>query len=77
MTRWLANKMRLVADRLDPSGAARLTGWSFTFEQHRGIVFHERGPGCPVWYMGEKDYARAHDEAEPERRGIGLWQLNR
>src|SRR5215467_1821329 len=55
-----------VADRIDPDGTPRSPGWTFTFEIGVGLVWHEghNGPGCPVWYIGEQDYRRAHDEAQ-------------
>lgn len=56
--------LRLLADRLDPDGAPRRTHQSWTFERGRGIVFRDDGKGCPVWYLGRADYARAHDEAD-------------
>jgi len=40
---------------------------SFTFESGRGIVVHSDGKrGCPLWYLGEADYERAHSEAEAQ-----------
>lgn len=61
---WAWNKLVHLADRVSPHDAFRRTSGTFTFERHRGIVFHyPDGPGCPVWYYGP-DYTRAHDEAE-------------
>ena len=37
--------------------------WSFTFEEGQGIVFREDGLECPLAYLGDADYARAHSEA--------------
>lgn len=62
MTR-IARWLRTIADRIDPDGAPRCTGWSFTFEQGQGIDFHRDRRGCPVWYLGMADYDRAHAEA--------------
>jgi hypothetical protein len=58
--------LRIWADRLDPENAPRGTSYSFTFEKGKGIVFHEDGRGCPLWYLGEGDYKRAHREARGE-----------
>jgi hypothetical protein len=63
---WLAHHLRRVADRLDDDGAPKRTNLRFTFEAHCGIVVWENGPGCPLWYVGEKDYLLAHSEAETE-----------
>ena len=64
MGRRLAHWLRRVADRVDHAGAPKGIGWSFTFEQHRGIVFRDDGKGCPLWYLGDADYDRAHAEAD-------------
>ena len=61
---WLAHHLRRIADRIDDVGAPKRTNLSFTFEDRRGIVVRENGPGCPLWYYGEVDYRRAHSEAE-------------
>lgn len=61
LARWLRN----FADRIDPGGAPRaLTSSSFTFEHQRGIVFRDDGRGCPLGYLGEDSYERAHTEAD-------------
>ncbi len=62
----LAEWMRMWADRLDHAGAPKAIGWSFTFENERGIVFREGRQGCPLWYLGDADYQRAHSEADTE-----------
>jgi hypothetical protein len=57
--------LRRIADRLDPAGAPRgMSGFSFTFERGEGIRFREDGRGCPLWYLGDDDYERAHAEAD-------------
>lgn len=56
--------LRRIADRLDPAGCPRSIGSSFTFELGEGIRWRDDGKGCPLWYLGEDDYARAHDEAD-------------
>lgn len=63
---WLAHYLRRIADRLDWEGAPKRTNLRFTFENKRGIVVRENGPGCPLWYYGESDYMRAHSEAESD-----------
>lgn len=60
--RWL----RHLADRLDYRGAPRSVGWSFTFEHRRGIVFRDDGKGCSLWYLGDAEFQRAHDEADTD-----------
>ena len=60
----IARTLRRTADRLDDAGAPKGISWSFTFERHQGIVFREDGRGCPLWYLGDEDYARAHTEAD-------------
>jgi len=60
----IADWLRRIADRLDPDGAFRCTGMSFTFEDHRGLVTNWQGRGCPLWYRNKADYERAHAEAE-------------
>jgi hypothetical protein len=61
--RHLGRLLRRAADRIDRAGAAKIMGWSFTFEEGTGIVFREDGRGCPLAYLGAADYARAHREA--------------
>ena len=64
----LARLLRRWADRLDHYGAPKkMTRLSFTFEHGEGLVVRTDGRGCPLWYYGNDDYARAHDEAV--RRG--------
>lgn len=60
----IARCLRTLADRLDQVGAPKRLHWSFTFESYSGIVFREDGKGCPLWYYGDADYVRAHDEAD-------------
>ena len=55
--------LRRIADRLDPAGAPRSTGWSFTYERDTGVYWRDDRKGCPVWYLGDADYDRAYDEA--------------
>jgi hypothetical protein len=61
--RRVAALLRRVADRIDHAGAPKRTSWSFTFEEGLGVVFNESGSGCPLWYYGDTDYQRAHNEA--------------
>lgn len=58
--RWLGYWMRRIADRIDWWGAPRAMSYSFTFEQGKGIVFHEDRRGCPLWIHGYDDYEKAH-----------------
>ncbi len=55
--------LRRLADRIDHAGAPKAMHWSFTYEEGQGIVFRQDGRGCPVAYLSDGDYARAHDEA--------------
>ncbi len=60
----LSGLLRRWADRVDPRGAPRAVGYSFTFEPKEGIRFRDDGRGCPLWYLGDDDYERAHTEAD-------------
>ena len=62
--RRIAEMMRRLADRIDPAGAPRCTGLSFTFESGTGLVVHRDRTGCPLWYWGSADYDRAFSEAD-------------
>ena len=64
LRRRLAGWMRTAADRLDHEGAPKITGWSFTFECGRGLVFNEEDRGCRLAYLGDGEYERAHAEAD-------------
>lgn len=63
----LARRLRFLADRIDHRSAPRCTGYSFTFEDGYGIRFRDDGRGCPIWYLGEDAFERAHDEADSAR----------
>jgi hypothetical protein len=57
--------LRKWADRLDDAGAPKRTPYSFTFESSAaGVMLRQDGRGCPLYYVGEADYARAHAEAD-------------
>ena len=56
-------RLRRIADRIDPANTPRCTGYSFTIESGEGIRWRGDGRGCPLWYLSETDYQRAHDEA--------------
>lgn len=62
--RRIAQSMRLLADRLDPQSAPRLIGWSFTFEEGRGIVFRDDERGCRIAYLGNDEYERSWSESD-------------
>jgi hypothetical protein len=69
-----AGLLRRVADRIDHAGSPKAVGWSFTFEQGRGIVFREgHNMGCPLWYLGDDDHDLAYDRAE-DRPVRVLWE---
>ena len=71
--------LRRLADRIDYDHAPKAIGWSFTFEPGRGLVWHnnhgqirsEPKTGCPVWYLSDADYERAHNESEEVWVGLG------
>ena len=44
--------------------AARLAGFLRRAADRRGIVFRDDGRGCPLAYLGDAAYSRAHDEAD-------------
>lgn len=71
----LARWMRRTADRLDHAGAPKLTHWSFTFEEHQGIAFREDGRGCPLAYLGDEAYERAHVEADSSSESLESQQV--
>lgn len=56
--------LRHTADRIDPKGAPRSTGYSFTYELNEGIRFRDDRKGCPLWYLGNAAHDRAHTEAD-------------
>jgi hypothetical protein len=56
-------RLRRLADRMDPRGAPKVTNWTFTFELGRGLVFRQDGRGCPVAYLGDDEFEKAHAEA--------------
>lgn len=56
--------LRRLADRIDYANAPKAIGTSFTFECGEGIRFRDDRRGCPLWYLGDDDYQRAHDEAD-------------
>lgn len=62
---FIAGRLRFWADRLGRPGAPKAMSVRFTFEERVGIVFRDDGRGCPLWYYGDQDYERAHDEAGP------------
>lgn len=70
MKRWMAMRLRFLADRIHPDTAPRAAGFSFTFERGQGVVFDDQGRrGCPLWYLGHAEYDRAYGEAiNPPRR---------
>lgn len=68
--RWFANRCRFFADRLHEETAFRGMGSTFTFELNEGIRWRDDGRGCPVWYWGEADYARAYVESDTKPRRI-------
>lgn len=64
LRRRFARRLRFAADRVDPHGAPRFTGFSFTFDGPDGIRFRDDRKGCPIAYYGMDDYERAHTEAD-------------
>ena len=70
MTKWLAKRLRRLADRIDYAGAPKGMSYSFTFEDRVGIRFRADGRGCPLWYLGDADFERAHNEADTEHARV-------
>jgi hypothetical protein len=60
----LSGLLRRIADHIDRPGAPKCIGHSFTFERGEGIRFRDDGQGCPLWYLGDDQYERAHTEAD-------------
>lgn len=60
----MARRLRRLADRLDRHGAPKATGLTLRFHDGRGAVIEWHGEGCPLWYLGDEDYERAHTAAE-------------
>ena len=65
LLRFLARRLRYLADRIDHAGAPKASHITFTFEERTGIVFREDGRGCRLWYLGDDSYEKAHAEAGP------------
>lgn len=70
----VASFLRRLADAIDYESAAGRVHWSFTIEPGQGTRFRQDGRGCPLWYLGNSDYLRAHDEAGPAPGEGGQWQ---
>jgi hypothetical protein len=70
---FIARRLRYAADRIDPRGAPRAMSVRFTFEERVGIVFRQDNRGCRLWYLGDADYERAHDEAGPVDASATAW----
>lgn len=64
----IARRLRTIADRIDREHAPRRTHLSFTYKptipgRQGGAFVNADGIGCPLWYLSEDDYERAHTEA--------------
>jgi hypothetical protein len=64
LRQWLAHWLRIYADRLDDRGAPKRMGSSFTYETGEGIRIRDDSKGCPLYYYGQDDLARAHAESD-------------
>lgn len=64
VVRRLGGLLRKWADRVDLAGAPKMTAWSFTIEDSAGVVFNQDRRGCPVWFVGDAAYDRAHAEQQ-------------
>ena len=62
--RFIAERLRNLADRVHERSAPRWLGHSFTFEISEGIRFRDDGRGCRLWYLGRDDYDRAFTESD-------------
>lgn len=61
---WLGRRLRQLADRIDDDNAPRMLNLSFTFEHLEGVRVRTDRRGCPLSYLSESDYQRAHDESD-------------
>lgn len=67
----LAQRLRFAADHIHPSSAFRCTCMTFYFRDGHGIVVDQDGhDGCPLWYRGDDDYAKAHAVTTPRSRPV-------
>lgn len=80
MRRWIGEKLRRWADRIDHKGAPKSVGLTFTFERGRGAVLHgEFGStstdrkGCLLWYLGDDEHEKAWTDSE-DRPSRVLWE---
>lgn len=66
--RWVATRLIFAASRIDPYGAFRRTSMTFEFVEGVGVEWQWGGGGCPLWYYGQDDYAKAwaHDGHPPK-----------
>ncbi len=75
----LARRLRRFADRIDGEHAPRPVPLSFTIEPRLGITVHDvhPRPGCPLYYISDDDWNRAHTETRDRRSQIdpdtGQW----
>lgn len=67
----VGRRLRRLADRIDHKGAPKLIGYSFTFERDRGLVFRGDRRGCRLAYLGDNEYAKAHEEADDPGPNFG------
>lgn len=68
--------LRRLADRVDDAGAPKRLDYSFTFEHRQGIVFRSDDRGCPLWFVGDRNYRRAHAEADTDHAVVD-WRNGR
>jgi len=67
----LGKFLRRLADQIDHDNAPRAVGWSFRFEEGKGIVWqddpigNQPPKGCRVWYF-PKDYPLAHNDGDAD-----------
>lgn len=71
--RYIGEKLRRFADRIDDDGAPRFPGLTFTFETGKGLVVHDPDEyprrGCELWYLGRREWDKAFTEADTPWRG--------
>jgi hypothetical protein len=69
--RSIADRLRFLADRIDPASAFRMSHLRFYFRTGVGLVVDREGHrGCPLWWRGP-DYHLAHEvDAHPCPAGM-------
>jgi hypothetical protein len=62
LSRALGQRLRILADALDPQPWPEVSAWSVTFERFEGFKVNSYKRGCPLWWYSS-DIGRAYTEA--------------